>query len=189
MAHYNSMAEWIPQRLKQFKMPSQRNTHRNSPQSHLPLSYLKHHQMSLTLYILKKIDGQLIQKIALKIDGAAGPSSLDATSWKRLCSCYNSSSGDLCSAIASIASNLCSQYVNPKGISAFVACRLIAFDKQPGPSALGRPSVASSAKPSLKYFVTTSKMQLVHFKYVLDSYLGAKQPYTHFNHMKLRLRF
>ena len=54
VAHYNSMAEWIPQRLKQFKMPSQKNTHRNSPQSHLPLSHPKHHQMSLTLYVLKK---------------------------------------------------------------------------------------------------------------------------------------
>ena len=54
-----------------------------------------------------QIDGQLIQKIALKMDGAAGPSGLDAASWKRLCSCYNSSSSDLCSAIASMARKLC----------------------------------------------------------------------------------
>ena len=73
------------------------------------------------------------------MDGTAGPSGLDAASWKRLCSCYNSSSGDLCLAIASMARKLCSQYVDPKSISAFVACRLIALDKQLGvrPIAIG----------------------------------------------------
>ena len=71
------------------------------------------------------------------MDGAAGPSGLDAASWKRLCSCYNSSSSDLCSAIASMARKLCSQYVDPKSISAFVACRLIALDKQPGVRPIG----------------------------------------------------
>ena len=71
------------------------------------------------------------------MDGAAGPSGLDAASWKRLCSCYNSSSGDLCSAIASMARKLCSQYVDPKSISAFVACRLFALDKQPGVRQIG----------------------------------------------------
>ena len=84
-----------------------------------------------------RIDGQLIQRMALKMDGAAGPSGLDAASWKRLCSCYNSSSSDLCSAIASMARKLCSQYVDPKSISAFVACRLIALDKQPGVRPIG----------------------------------------------------
>ena len=71
------------------------------------------------------------------MDGAAGPSGLDAASWKTLCSCYNSSSSDLCSAIASMATKLCSQYVDPKNISAFIACRLIALNKQPGVRPIG----------------------------------------------------
>ena len=85
----------------------------------------------------ERIDGQFIHKIALRMDGAAGPSGLDAASWKSLCSCYSSSSTDLCSAIATIARKLCSQYVDPESISAFVACRLIALDKQPGVRPIG----------------------------------------------------
>ena len=87
--------------------------------------------------LFERIDGQFIHKIALRMDGAAGPSGLDAASWKRLCSCYSSSSTDLCTAIASIARKLCSQYVDPESISAFVACRLIALDKQPGVCPIG----------------------------------------------------
>ena len=38
--------------------------------------------------LFDKIDGQLIRSIALKSDGAAGPSGLDAAAWKRLCSSF-----------------------------------------------------------------------------------------------------
>ena len=31
------------------------------------------------------IDGKLIRSTVLKMDGAAGPSGLDATAWKRMC--------------------------------------------------------------------------------------------------------
>ena len=85
----------------------------------------------------EKIDGQLIHKIALEMEGAAGPSGLDAAAWKRLCSSFKTASADLCTAIASIARKLCTQYVDPKGISAFVACRLIALYKHPGVRPIG----------------------------------------------------
>ena len=71
------------------------------------------------------------------MEGTAGPSGLDAASWKRPCSSYKSSSSDLCSAIASIAKKLCTNYVDPQSISAFTACRLIALDKKPGVRPIG----------------------------------------------------
>ena len=61
--------------------------------------------------LYEKINGQLIHKIAPKMEGAAGPSGLDAAAWKRLCSSFKTASSDLCTAIASIARKLCTQYV------------------------------------------------------------------------------
>ena len=58
------------------------------------------------------------------MDGAAGPSGLDAAAWKRLCTSFKAASADLCEALASIARRLCSSCVDPCGLSAFVACHL-----------------------------------------------------------------
>ena len=75
---------------------------------------------------------QLIHNTVLKMDGAAGPSGLDATAWKRMCTSFKTSSADLCESLASTARRLCSEYVDLTGISALVACQLIALDKCPG---------------------------------------------------------
>ena len=79
----------------------------------------------------------MIRSIALKSDGAAGPSGLDAAAWKRLCSSFKSAFDDLCDALASFARRICTHYVDPMGLSAFVACRLIALDKCPGVRPIG----------------------------------------------------
>ena len=71
------------------------------------------------------------------MEGAAGPSGLNAAAWKRLCSSFKTASAGLCTAIASIARKVNTQYVDPKGISAFVACWLIALDKHPGVRPIG----------------------------------------------------
>ena len=71
------------------------------------------------------------------MDGAAGPSGLDATSWKRLCTSFKGASFDLCEAVAATTRRLCTCYVDPSGLSAFVACRLIALDKCPGVRPIG----------------------------------------------------
>ena len=42
------------------------------------------------------------------------------------------SSDDICNALASLARHLCTDYVDPAGLTAFIACRLIALDKCPG---------------------------------------------------------
>ena len=71
------------------------------------------------------------------MDGAAGPSGLDAASWKRLCTSFKGASTDLCESIAATARRLCTCYIDPSGLSAFVACRLIALDKCPGVRPIG----------------------------------------------------
>ena len=87
--------------------------------------------------LFDKIDGLLIRNTVLRMDGAAGPSGLDAAAWKRMCTSFRSASTDLCDALASMARRICSCFVDPKGLSAFVACRLIALDKCPGVRPIG----------------------------------------------------
>jgi len=77
------------------------------------------------------IDGQLICSTVLLMDVAAGPSGLDAAAWKRMCTSFRMASADLCESLVGMARQLCSEYVDSSGISALVACRLIALDKCP----------------------------------------------------------
>ena len=51
--------------------------------------------------IFDAIDGLLIRKMALKSTGSAGPSGLDASAWKRLCTSFQKSSKNLCNALYS----------------------------------------------------------------------------------------
>jgi hypothetical protein len=87
--------------------------------------------------IFEQINAQLIHKTVLQMDGAAGPSGLDTTAWKRLCSSFGESSSDLCAAIASVSKRLCTEYVDPICTSALLAGRLIALDKCPGIRPIG----------------------------------------------------
>ena len=75
--------------------------------------------------------------MAMKTDGAAGPSGIDAHGWRRLCTSFNQDSNDLCEALASVCKRICTSLVDPKGLTAFVACRLIALDKYPGVRPIG----------------------------------------------------
>ena len=84
-----------------------------------------------------RITGSLIRLIALHVDGAAGPSNLDAHGWRHICSSYHGASADICNALASLARRLCTDYVDPAGLTAFTACRLIALDKYPGVRPIG----------------------------------------------------
>ena len=86
--------------------------------------------------IFDHLDGNLIRRIALRTTGAAGPSGIDAMGWRRLCSSFKASVS-LCHALAAIARYICTSYVDPAGLSAFVACRLIALDKNPGVRPIG----------------------------------------------------
>ena len=83
------------------------------------------------------IDATLIRTAALKTSGSAGPSGLDAYSWRRLCTCHQQASRDLCQALAEVAKRLCTQFVDPASVAPFSACRLIALDKNPGVRPIG----------------------------------------------------
>ena len=91
--------------------------------------------------IFESITGESIHRSALKTTGSAGPSGIDALEWRRLCTSFKHSA-DLCSSMALVAKKLCVEYVDPDGISSFIASRLIALDKWPGvrPIAIGEVS-------------------------------------------------
>ena len=69
---------------------------------------------------------------ALRTKGAAGPSGLDAYGWKHLCTSFQAASDDLCDGLALVAKCICTSFMDPAGITALVASRLIALDKSPG---------------------------------------------------------
>ena len=51
------------------------------------------HELHPVFY--EKLDGALLRRIALKMDGAGGPSGLDGLGWKRLCTAFGIHSADL----------------------------------------------------------------------------------------------
>ena len=87
--------------------------------------------------IFDALDGPAIKAAALRTSGAAGPSGIDAHSWRRLCSSFRSASDELCSSIALLARRLCTMFVDPVMISPLMVCRLIALDKRPGVRPIG----------------------------------------------------
>ena len=87
--------------------------------------------------VFDSIDARAIRFAALNTRGAAGPSGLDAHCWRRLCTSFHAASWDLCHSLALLARKLCVSFVDPTGLSAFLACRLIALDKCPGVRPIG----------------------------------------------------
>ena len=87
--------------------------------------------------IFERITGEAIRIAPNKTQGAAGPLGVDAYEWRRFCSSYKSASVDLCNALAGIARRQCTSTVHPESLSAFVACRLIPLNKNPGVRPIG----------------------------------------------------
>ena len=87
--------------------------------------------------IFDGLDADSVRSAALHTHGAAGPSGLDAHAWRRLCSSFKSASNSLCAALAGVGRRIATTAVNPEGLSAFVACRLIPLDKCPGVRPIG----------------------------------------------------
>ena len=83
------------------------------------------------------IDGTLIRSMVLRTSGSAGPSGLDSSGWRRMCSSFGTDSNDLCSAIAGLTRRISTNYVDPKGLTSLLASRLIALDKRPGVRPIG----------------------------------------------------
>ena len=98
------------------------------PGAHLPTTHP---------VLFEGITADSIKAAALRSQGAAGPSGLDGAAWQRLCSSFKGASVDLCAALASVARRISTECVDPRGLSAFVASRLIALDKCPGVRPIG----------------------------------------------------
>ena len=67
--------------------------------------------------IFDSIDSSLIRSCALNTRGAGGPSSLDALTWRRLCTSFKTASNDLCQSLAATAKRLCTTFVDPKSVA------------------------------------------------------------------------
>ena len=82
---------------------------------------------------------------------------LKAAIWFDLSSSFESASRKLCSALASVGNHIATTLVNPDGLSAFVACRLIPIDKCPGvrPIGVGEVPRKSLLKLNGDYLVKT----------------------------------
>ena len=114
--------------------------------------------------IYDQIDSPLVQATVQGLSGSAGPSGFDAKGWKRVCSFFHSIFDDTVkggTAIAKATRRLCSSYIDPEGISALVACRLIALDKNPGirPIGIGMTLRRLMAKAILR--ITQANIQSV----------------------------
>ena len=87
--------------------------------------------------LFESIDAEVIRNSALCTQGAAGPSGADAMLWRRFCTAFGMKSNDLCSALAACARRICTTYMDPSGLMAYTACRLIPLDKCPGVRPIG----------------------------------------------------
>ena len=87
--------------------------------------------------LFERIDGDLIRSTALKVQGSAGPSSMDAAGWRRMCTAFHGASRDLCNALSAFTRRICSTLTDPSGLAAFIACRLIPLNKNPGVRPIG----------------------------------------------------
>ena len=72
--------------------------------------------------LFESIDASTIRSAALRTNGAAGPSGLDAPCWRRLCTPFKSVSHELCHSLAISAQRICTNLVDPSAIGPLLAC-------------------------------------------------------------------
>ena len=72
--------------------------------------------------LFDNITAKVIRNSALHTEGAAGPSGVNALSWRRLCTAFGQKSNYLCSALAAVARRICTTYVDPSCLMAYTSC-------------------------------------------------------------------
>ena len=90
--------------------------------------------------IFDAITSETIMKAAIKTKGSAGPSMYDADDWRNILGStkYGTEAEDLRKSLADMAKELCIKEVeSPRSLEAFLACRLIPLDKNPGLRPIG----------------------------------------------------
>ena len=129
------------------KHPNGKPAHQNAIRAHEDMDYTEVHPV-----IFDSIDALSIKQAALHVSGAAGPSGTDALAWKRFATSFGAASDDLCSALACVSRKIATSNVDPNGLAAYTACRLIALNKNPGvrPIGVGEPVHRIIGKAILK---------------------------------------
>ena len=81
-----------------------------------------------------EINGDMARDAALRTKGSGGLSGVDSNGFRRILTClsFTRSGTELCEAIASTIKRLCTEYVDPRGLEAILANRLIPLDKGEG---------------------------------------------------------
>ena len=81
----------------------------------------------------------MIRKAAIRTKGGSGPSGMDVDGWCRILASSNfgTASSDLRKAFANVVRKLYTDLVETDTIEAFLSCRLIPLDKNPGPTDFG----------------------------------------------------
>ena len=87
--------------------------------------------------LFEGLDADAIRRAALRTEGAAGLSGIDAAGWRRMCCSFGRASSDLCGALALTARRICSDLLDPSLLDAYTANRLIPLDKCPGVRPIG----------------------------------------------------
>ena len=85
------------------------------------------------------IDAELVKKAVVRTRGGAGPSGMDADGWRRILITkqFGNTSNQLCATIAEVIKKLCTTDNLAQSLEAFLACRLIPLDKNPGLRPIG----------------------------------------------------
>ena len=98
------------------------------------------------------LNGDLICRTIICIEGSAGLSGVDALGWRRLCTSFQTASSDLCHSLASVVRRISTSFVNPDALWPLLNCHLIALDKNPGvrPIGIGETSRRIIAKALLQ---------------------------------------
>ena len=108
----------------------------------------------------ERLTSDLVHRAALQTEGAAGPSGLDATAWRRLCTSFGSASTALCDSLSLLAKRICTKFVDPAALHAFIACRLTPLDKMPGVRPIGVCEVARRIIGKAIMWVVKEEVQL-----------------------------
>ena len=76
----------------------------------------------------------MVRGAALRAKGSGGPSGVDANGFRGVLASKSlkKSGTDLCAAIAAMTRRLCTEFIDPLGIEAILANRLIPLDKVEG---------------------------------------------------------
>ena len=76
----------------------------------------------------------MVRGAALRAKGSRGPSGVDANGFRRVLASKSlkKSGTDLCASIAAMTRRLCTEFIDPLGIEAILANRLIPLDKVEG---------------------------------------------------------